>query len=314
MIRKIFSFGFITWSAILALAGAQAYQFLYQDKSESSQVNHLVEANAKQQEALQQITQILNTHDSQFKQIAEHSNQLVASLKELDGYVHSDSNAWRLMQVQNFLGLAMTEATMLNDLPAAINLLVAADSILKSIQNPNVLPVRKAIQEDLAALSKNPASYSSDILLALDKIVELIPNFPHKIQFTQNVTETSNTTRAQSAWQEIKSLIRIRHHDQPITPYFSQDDIALINENLSLILNQAGFAAARHYSELYKNQIKQAQSWIKQYYDVNDPAVAHALATLAQLENVPVTSNSSLHLKTVDAWSAFVTTTRAGSK
>jgi uroporphyrin-3 C-methyltransferase len=323
MIKRLFSFGMITWLAILALAAAMAWQFFYSDSSESKKIATLTEASEKHRQALEQISGILTTYEQQFQQIAEHSNQLVASVKELDAVVRGDSHTWRLMQVQNFLEMAMVQATLLNDTGSAINLLAAAENSLKRIDNPNLIPVRKAIQSDILTLANHPVSNVSTIILQLDGIVDQVPTLPHKIR-AQNkpapeATAPANPSpdwekRVNTTWQEIKSLVRIQRHDQPVTPYFSKDDIWLINENLSLILEQASFAAVHHYEGLYKKQLAHAQDWIKQYYDLNDPAVQKASKTLDDLAKLPVASDINLHLNTVDAWGTFVNGTQAGEQ
>jgi uroporphyrin-III C-methyltransferase len=318
MIKRFFSFGMITWLAILALAAAMAWQFFYSDSSEAKKIATLTEASDKHQQALEQISNILTGYDQQFQKIAEHSNQLVACVKELDAVVRGDSHTWRLMQVQNFLEMAMVQATLLNDTTSAINLLAAAENSLKRIDNANLIPVRKAIQNDILMLANHPVSNVGTIVLELDGMIDQVPTLPHKIR-AQNQTQPEAIAptpptpdwekRVSTTWQEIKSLVRIQRHDQPVTPYFSKDDIWLINENLSLILEQASFAAARHYEPLYKKQLAHAQDWLKQYYDLNDPAVQKVMKTLEDLAKLPVASNINLHLNTVDAWGTFVNTT-----
>lgn len=323
MIKRLFSFKFLTWLAILILAAIVGWVIVKKDRTETGTLKTLQETSEKQQQALEQITSILTTHDQQFKQVAEHSNQLLSGLKELDTLVRGDNQAWRLMQVQNFLEMAMVHATLLNDTTTAINLLAAADNGLKAIHNPNLLPVRQALQADINMLANQPSNNIPTIILHLEAIAEMVPNLPHKIQLhkefktDEDQAQTSGSKweqRANEAWQELKSLVRIRRHDEPVTPYFSQDDIWLINENMSLILEQASFAAARHYSVLYKQEIKHAQDWVKQYYDANDPNVQQVTQTLAQLAQLPVASNTNLHLKTVDAWATFITKTKAGEQ
>lgn len=320
MFKRLFSFGFITWLAILALVGCMVWQIVFNDRSESNAINALVENQERQQQALESISEILNAHDKQFQQVAEHSNQIVASVKELDAIVRGDSHTWRLMQVQNFLEMAMVQATLLNDTTAAINLLAAAENGLKSIDNPNLIPVRKALQADIAMLANHPISNISNIILQIDGIVDRVPTLAHKIKLHKEIEATATPEtegkkweqRAEAAWQEVKSLVRIQRHDQPVTPYFSQDDIWLINENLILMLEQASFAAAHHYSGMYKQEINHAEDWIKKYFDLNDPVVQQVVTGLQNLAQLPIASDSSLHLGTVDAWGKFVASTQAG--
>lgn len=315
MIKRIFSFGFITWIAILALGAAVGWQFFFSEKQEAKKIHILETTIEDQQSALKQISSILNTYDQQFKQVADHSNTLVASVKELDAVVQGDSNAWRIIQIQNYLEMAILQASLLNDTRAAINLLTAAQNSMRKIDNPNLIPVRKALQEDLATLATHPTSNVSNIILQLDGISSQVPNLTHKIRLQKEDTPDTpqpNSTaekwelRAKTAWQEFKSLVRIKRHDQPVTPYFSSDEVWLVNENLQLMLQQAAFAAAHHYTELYQQQLKHAQAWFSLYFDLNDPAVQQAVHTLSELSKLSISTDQNIHLKTVDAWSQFV--------
>jgi uroporphyrin-3 C-methyltransferase len=322
--KCFFSFGMLTWLAILALTAGLVWQLLYSDRTESKKLRRLTEKAQAQEQALVQIGDILATHDQQFQQIAEHSNQLLAGLKELDAIVRGDNRAWRIMQAQNFIEMAMVQASLLNDTTSAINLLAATDHGLKQIDNPNLLPVRKAIQSDIAMLANHPTSNITNVVLTLNGIAEQVPSLPHKIRLHPETpaqetgeTEAEKPTwkaRFKAAWQEFKSLIRIQHHDQPVIPYFSQDDVWLINENLSLMLQQAGFAAVHHHQALYKQEISQAQDWITHYFDLTDPRVQAAQKTLTDLAKLTIESDQSLHLQTADAWGKFMSSSQVGGK
>lgn len=323
MIKRIFSFGFITWLAILLLGAGMIWQLFLSDKIESEKIKTLESTEQQQQQALQQITSVLKTYDEQFKQVADHSNQMVEGIKELDKIVRGDSRAWRLMQIQNFIEMAMVQGSLLNDTTAAINLLAAADNSLKQIDNPNLIPVRKALQEDITMLANHSVANISTIVLQLNTIASQVPTLPHKIRLQKEKPgETPEPTtpsekweqRAFSAWQELKSLIRIQRHNEPITPYFSQDDIWIINENLQLMLQQAAFAATRHYADLYQQELQHTQTWLSLYYDQNDPAVQAVLHALSELAKLSVASDSNLNFKTVDAWSKFVASTQSGGQ
>lgn len=312
----------ITWLAILALSAGMIWQLVYSDRAESKKLRRLTEKAEAQEQALVQIGGILATHDQQFQQIAEHSNQLLAGLKELDGIVRGDSRAWRLLQAQNFIEMAMVQASLLNDTTSAINLLAATDHGLKQIDNANLLPVRKAIQADIAMLANHPTSNITNVVLTLSGIAEQVPSLPHKIRLHQEkpaeesaAAETEKPTwksRFKDAWQEFKSLIRIQHHDQPVIPYFSQDDVWLINENLTLMLQQAGFAAAHHHQALYKQELTQSQEWLVHYFDLTDARVQAVQKTLADLAKLTIENDQSLHFQTADAWGKFMSSTQVG--
>jgi len=309
----------LTWVAIAALAAGMIWQHAFFKKTESNDFNTLSNNIANQQQALQQLTEVMTTHDEQFQQIQEHSNQVVASLKSLDKAVVGEQNIWKLMQVQNYLEVAVVEASLLHDSRKAIKLLLAAEQTLKQVDNPNALSVRKSIQEDIQMLQKQSVANIDNIILGLNIITEEVPNLPHKIRLKQDSTadEAPSTTkktwkqRFENAWLELKSLIRIQKHDEPIKPYFSNNEVELINENLQLMLQQASFAAIRGNQVLFKTHIEVANKWLQSYFDLSDADVKKVQATLTELASTTVATPDNLQLKTIGAWSAFINNTSA---
>lgn len=299
MFKRLFSSKVLSWLAIATLASAMTWLYLgiYQ-QAKTVKI---------QEEALAHISGTLLNYQERFEQIADHSNQMVASIKALDETLRSDSQAWRLMQAQNYIESAMIQANLLKDPKAAISFLAAAQINLKEINDSRLTPLLQAIERDILMLNKQSSLEVTNIILTLADVMDQVPQLPHKIRIkTDFKTEAPPTDKSNTAWQELKSLVRIQRHDRPVTPYFAKEDIELINENLSLMLGQAGFAAAKGQNVLYKKELMQAQNWIKEYYDLNDPAVERNLKTLKSLAEFSVEMTTPLQLETVTVWGNFV--------
>lgn len=315
MFKKNIVLWIVTWAAIVVLAGLLFWQNVKTQKTESADLKQLNEQVQAQQSDMQQLAQVLQGYNEQFQQIADHSNQMLVGLKELDKAVMGDKQIWKLMQVQNYLETAILQASLLHDNVSATALLQAAELTLQKLDNPNLVNVRKSLQEDIQMLQKQPGANIENVVLGLNLIVQEVPSLPHKIRLKKETPEEkpAETPKAktwkqrfENAWNEIKSLIRIQKHDEPVKPYFSNDEVELINENLQLMLEQASFAAVRRNQTLFAQHINMARKWLNQYYDQSNTDVEQVMETLDQLSKLSIKAENNIQLKTIDAWSAFV--------
>ncbi len=268
-----------------------------------------------QQRQLILLKGVVEKHGQQFQQLADHSNKIAEGLKGLDRTVHEGSPAWRYTQIQFYLERAAQETYVMKDPLAARSWLQAALDNAIHLQQPNLLPVQEAIQQDIQDLSQTGGNAIAQAMLSLSVLSNSINTLPHK-QTAEKMSEQNaiapedekQSWRAslKSGWDNLKSLIRVRTTDGELVPYFSKDEQALINENVALILSQASFSAMRAQETLYNQQVDQAIIWINRYYDTTSPTVQAALTTLQHLEKVSVIFNPPSRLKSFDTWTIFM--------
>lgn len=272
-----------------------------------------LETQGKQLQALQQVVE---RHDQQFQQIADHSNKLTAGLKSLDQTIREGNPQWRYTQVQFYLERAAQETFVMKDPIAARSWLQAALQNVINMNQPNLLPIQEAIQQDIQDLSQHGANQIAQAMVSLSILSDNVRTLPHK-QAPEKMTPDTPATPAatekddwrtamKAGWHDLKSLVRVRTTEGELVPYFSKDENALINDNVTLMLNQASFSAMRSQETLYQAQVAQAIAWITRYYDTTAPSVQEALTTLDHLSKVMVTFTPPSQLKSFDAWSKFI--------
>jgi uncharacterized protein HemX len=315
-VKKQWGVGLL-WILTLCLAVAMAYMGWEIKKIVSgnnrADLTLAIEAQAKQ---INTLNQTIQRYDQQFQQIADHSNKVTAGLKSLDQSVREGNPAWRYAQVQFYLERAAQETYVMKDPVAARTWLQAALQNIINLNQPNLLSIQESIQQDIQDLSQHGAGAISQAMVSLSVLSDNINTLPHK-QAPEKVpadthpapaaTEKDNwRTAMQAGWNDLKSLVRIRTADDEIVPYFSPDENAVIDQNVSLMLSQASFSAMRGEEKLYQQEVGQAIQWMSRYYDTTSPGVQEALTTLDHLSKVNVEFTPPAKLKSFDAWSQFI--------
>lgn len=110
-------------------------------------------------------------------------------------------------------------------------------------------------------------------------------------------TATANPSAAESnthtwkeaihnGWQEIKDLVKIRHHNRPVEPLLSLNEQNLVKENLRLLLEQLRFATLNNDTAVYRKAIQEIQLWLSTYFDESNDTVKAIQNDLTKLAGV----------------------------
>lgn len=304
----------LTWIAIVAIASYTVWQKQETDHTESAHMVSMVDTLKSQEQVLSTLTEIVKTHDQQFQQVAQHSNELAASVKSLKQQLHADDRTWRIMQINSYIEQAVLQANVMHDSTTAKNLLSAAEYQLQQLDDPKLSALQDAIKNDKQALEQALPADKNSLIAAINAVILNVPELPQKA-----FNNTENTEAAQqqdeknwqdelkTSWRELKSLVQVRKGGELLTPHISKDQVYLINENLQLILQQANFAALRGQQDLYTQQMNMAIKWLKTYYDTNNQAVIDMARLLKNLQQQKIASDNVLQFQSMDVWQSMNT-------
>jgi uroporphyrin-3 C-methyltransferase len=84
-----------------------------------------------------------------------------------------------------------------------------------------------------------------------------------------------------------KQMVVVRHVDQAAQPLISPEQQAFLIENIQLKLAQAEWAALHRDAGVYQTSLRQAQTWVQQYF-ANNAATQSVITTLNNLLQVNV--------------------------
>lgn len=193
------------------------------------------------------------TLGTQLKQQQQTLDRLLASGPDL-------RQRWLADRVSAAVSVAEQALALNQNVTAAQQALAAADRLLASQTEVALLPVRRALQQDLGVLSGIEHPDVPGIYLRLQALDRRLATLELPREAGQRspgtaVTATPAATPA-SLWEsglaKFRSLIVIRDYDKPLQPLLDDARRQLVRDQLGLTLDQAELALLRGEDVLYR--------------------------------------------------------------
>lgn len=261
---------------------------------------HTQERNKQKDTLIQQLTTLSSQNEARVKQLMleqqsvvnQHINEALSTLKsesetritqlesQLQTLKKNQPSDWLIHEAEYLVRIASRTIWLEHDTVAAMQLLADADDRIKELNDPQFLPIRQIIREDIATLKLTPELKTEEIimsLMALDKQVSKLSlamvDIPEAKDADNDLTLTNNPadwkTNLAKTWQRfLADFITIRKREGAVEPLMSPQYQQHLFENLSLKLQQAQWAVSQENSTLYKNIIADIQQWLTQYFDM----------------------------------------------
>lgn len=290
--------GFIGWKGWqLQQAMNARIDQLKEGAANVEQVRELTEKTGQLEsgvnERRQAMTQTIDGIKTEFTDYKTEVNQtLDRVLAELSKEQSADSRDWLHAEAAYLLRLANQRLQLERDVEGAAALLRTADNRLREADNPALVPVRRAIAEELAALQGVPRIDRTGLYLALNAEQEQIAGLP----LAQDIEElTADTTIAEAPsgpWQEqlskigseLKDLVVVRHHDQALEALITPEQESYLRQSLRLVIEQSQVALLKEEQDLYEASLDKAIKLLEGYYDLDDSGVQAVITSLTELK------------------------------
>lgn len=271
---------------------------------------YLWQANESQLARLQQQLGRLDTgmdrnveQQQQFEQAVRHELGLLnerqqALFDSIDDLIRTRrylKQDWLVAEANYLVNLAGEQLTLARDVDTALAALRAADTRLREVGDPSLLPVRKALAHDILALEAVNRPDLAGLSLKLSALageVDTLPLLtpgpasavPEPPQGDATAPRVEDWKALPAAmWDDLKKLIIIRDHQGPIKPLLSPGQHFFLIQNLKLQLEQARLALLRNEDGVYHERLATAESWIRNWFDIGDDHTRHALEVIAEL-------------------------------
>ena len=247
---------------------------------------------------------------AQTAQLSDAQKLQAAQAKQLDELQQkvatisgADSNTWLLSQADFLVKLAGRKLWSDQDVTTAAALLKSADASLADMNDPSLLPARKAITQDLSTLSALTQVDYDGIILQLNQLSNQIDN----LRLADNTTndspmdaDSSELSGSLSEWRQnlskswhhfMDSFITIRRRDETAVPLLAPNQDVYLRENLRSRLLIAAQAVPRHQNDVYRQSLDTVATWVRAYYDTNDAATKAFLQRVDSLGQQTVSMN-----------------------
>ncbi len=217
-----------------------------------------------QQQAMQNGKQQSQYEQSQ-KALSEMQAQLAFMQHTLNQIPGARLDDWKLAETEYLLRLANQRVYLQNEFKGAHGLFDAANQVLASLDDPSLLVVREQIAKEMLLLGQHSQLDRQGLYSDIQAIKNLIHD---SIQPPSEFTDTtaSNTTGAtepdMGLWQQLLSLVSIRHREEAFNAPLTDRQYQILEHNLSLMLEQAQWALLKADNVTFKSSLNSAQDWI----------------------------------------------------
>ena len=251
----------------------------------------------QQQQLSAKVSQVINASETVQQ---EKLSQFESQLKQITQRQPSD---WLIHESEYLIRIALRSLWLEKDTTAAIGLLKDADQRLSELNNPQYLPVRELIHQDIEQLQLLPKLSTDNTILALMGLNQQVKSLPFtKIEALDSKANEQAFKLSGSAmdwrenlaksWQKfLDNFITIRRRDGNVEALMSPKHQQNLRENLSLKLQLAQWAASQAKSQLFSQTLTDVQQWQQHYFDMDNPINQKFNQRISQLKNAIVAVN-----------------------
>lgn len=199
--------------------------------------------------------------------------------------------------IEQTLLLARQQLQLAGNVRAALIGLEAADARLGQLGKAQFAPLRQAIVRDMARLKLLPAADIDGLSARLDSLIRAIDSLKPESESEPPARVAAPVRQSalgtleavgREAWEEIKSLLRIRRLDHPELPLLTPAQNYFLRENLKLRLLAARLGILQRDEAAFRADLGAAHKWVAHYFNRRDPATQTFLTSLDELLRAPV--------------------------
>ncbi|RWR02762.1 uroporphyrin-III methyltransferase [[Pantoea] beijingensis] len=275
------------------------YQEQLQTEANQALTTKLEELQRQSTSDKQQLTQQLATRDSALQterdRLSATSQQLDELKEKVTTISGNDAHTWLLAQADYLVKLAGRKLWSDQDVTTAAALLKSADASLADMNDPSLIDVRRALTHDISELSAVSQVDYDGIILKLNQLANGVDNLrlaDNDNDDTPMDADSNELTSSLNEWRQnlVKSwhtfmddFITIRRRDNTAEPLLAPNQDVYLRENIRSRLLIAAQAVPRHQDEIYRQSIDTVSTWVRAWFDTNDPATKSFLAQLDDL-------------------------------
>jgi uroporphyrin-3 C-methyltransferase len=297
--------GFLAWldakRELSALRGEVAAKLTAADAATSQAQARDTEMGAALREAQAKLA-LLETR------LAESQSQQ-AALETLYRDLAPSRDELAIVEIEQGLALASQQLAIAANVPAATAALQLADATLARLDRPKFGALRRAIAADLEKLKAVPYVDIAGVAGKLDAAIASIDalplardeRLPAPVAAPPLAEEPSWRRTLREMWADLRGLIRVEVSDRAAAPLIAPSQQYYLRENLRLRLLSARLALIARNEAAFRADVKAAEAWLRQYFDIKARAVATILASLASMTSTPLSTDVPELTRSLDA-------------
>jgi uroporphyrinogen III methyltransferase/synthase len=248
-------------------------------------------ASVKNQQALDAVHQV----DEKMSQLAgkvDDTRSQQQALEQLYQNLARNGNDWTLAEIEQMLSTASQQLQLTGNVPLALFALQSADARLAAADGPQMLAVRKAIEQDIEKLKAAPTVDLAGLAIKLDEAIAQVDALPLSGEVPAAPTaatpasaqtsqaaqgDPAGTPRWKVLWhelstavvQELSSLVQVRRLDRAGVDAMlvAPQQEYLLRANLKLRLLSARLSLLSRDESTLRSDLHAADDALGRYFD-----------------------------------------------
>lgn len=270
----------------------------YAALSNNSQNDQILTQQKQLQDQFRQQQQVIANVE---KESASQLEQFKALQSKVSTLSTTEANLWLLAEADFLVKQAVRKLNTEKDITTAIALLTSADASIRDMNDPSLHELRNALQHDVTTLSAIKRIDIDGTVIKLhqlsdqlDKMVLVKNQLEDEVPAPENLEVSDNI----SDWQEnlsktwkgfVSDFITITPIETNTVsdvnkPELTANQGAYLRENIRLQLLIAAQAVPGYQADTYNQALDKAMSWVKEYYDLENPVNQGFIRELEQLQ------------------------------
>jgi len=308
--------------ALIAVGGVVAMYYWHMQQQQALEARLNDATNKSTLEIKAQMAKVLSRQQEALAAQVEESvyameNNTADRIAQLNQMVEKFSQNqptdWLVHEAEYLVRVAARTLWLEKDATAAVGLLLDANDRITELNNPEVLPVRQLIHQDIANIKALPILETEEVILALIALGEQVPNLPLvTLSVPQENAETNQFELSEdvSNWREniqktwnrfLDTFVVVHSRMGDLEPILPADQRENLKENLSLKLQIAQWAASKGKEALFVKSLNDVQSWLVQYFDMENTKNTAFSETINNLKTKTITIDASSKLASLQA-------------
>jgi len=270
---------------------------LQQVKSEATASNQLAQKQIMATLQAQEKSLALQFSNSASNMKQETQNNIEQLNLMVEKFSQNQPTDWLVHEAEYLIRVAARTLWLEKDTTAAIGLLQDADARIAELNDPEILPIRQLIYQDIEALRLMPKLETEQVILSLMALGEQVQSLPLvTLTVAQEAENTDRYTLSEdiSDWRQnigktwdrfMQTFVVVHSKVGNLEPILPAEQRQLLKESLSLKLQVAQWAASKGNQDLFIKSLDDATSWLTQYFDLNAPKNKGFIHSIENVKN-----------------------------
>ena len=253
-----------------------------------------------QQQLSQQLSQTEQALKASQSQLQETEKDLQGLRDKVNSLTGNDTGVWLVSQADYLVKLAGRKLWSDQDVTTSLALLKSADRSLAQMDDPSVITVRRALNQDISTLANlNQVDYDG-IILQLSQLANNVDDLRLADDSDNNAPmdkDSHDVSGSLAQWRHnlvaswhdfMDNFITVRRRDNSAQPLLAPNQDIYLRENIRSRLLIASQAIPRHQEDIYKQSLEAVSTWVRAWYNTDDPTTKAFLTQIDQLTQTTI--------------------------